>query len=58
MLEQLGIVYEVIDVTENPDQLSEYQIYVAPGVIIDGKLAFMGVPKEKDLLERLGRFQP
>ncbi len=49
MLENLGLSYDLIDVTENPEYLAKYPIFVAPGLVIDGKLVFSGVPKIKDL---------
>ncbi|HXV51325.1 MAG TPA: thioredoxin family protein [Nitrosopumilaceae archaeon] len=48
MLDDLGIKYDVIDVTEKPEYLQKYPIYTAPGIVIDGKLEFVGVPKKKN----------
>ena len=53
MLDEMGISYQVIDVTEKPEYLQKYPIYTAPGVVIDGKLEFTGVPKRKELVEKL-----
>jgi len=53
MLDEIGISYEVIDVTEKPEYLQKYPIYTAPGVVIDGKLEFTGIPKRKELFEKL-----
>jgi hypothetical protein len=39
--------------TTNPEMLQKYPIMTAPGVVINGKLEFMGVPKEKDLVEKV-----
>ena len=52
MLKQLGINYDLIDVTDNPEYLTKYPIFTAPGLIINGRLAFTGVPKYSKL-ERL-----
>jgi len=49
MLNEIGISYEVIDVTEKPEFLEKYPIYTAPGLVIDGKLEFTGIPKQKEL---------
>ena len=49
MLEKLGIKYELIDVTEKPEYLKKYPIFTAPGLVIDEKLEFTGIPKIKDL---------
>lgn len=53
MLDKMGMEYEVIDVTTNPEMMQKYPIMTAPGVVINGKLEFMGVPKEKDLAEKV-----
>ncbi|MEX0640864.1 MAG: thioredoxin family protein [Nitrosopumilaceae archaeon] len=53
MLDEMGISYQVIDVTEKPEYLQKYPIYTAPGVVIDGKLEFTGIPKKKELFEKL-----
>ena len=53
MLDEIGISYQVIDVTEKPEYLQKYPIYTAPGVVIDGKLEFTGIPKKKELFEKL-----
>ncbi len=49
MLDELGISYDLIDVTEKSEYLKKYQIFTAPGLVIDGKLEFTGIPKLKDL---------
>jgi len=53
MLDELNFSYDVIDVTEKPEYLEKYPIYTAPGVVIDGKLEFTGVPKKQELVEKL-----
>lgn len=53
MLDELGVSYDVIDVTEKPEYLEKYPVYTAPGVVIDGKLEFTGVPSKKKLIEKL-----
>jgi glutaredoxin len=52
MLHEIGILYEVIDVTEKPEFLKKYPIYTAPGLVINGKLEFTGIPKKKELIEK------
>lgn len=52
-LDELGFEYSVIDVTERPDYLKKYPIFTAPGVVIDEKLEFTGVPKKGKLAEKL-----
>ncbi|MBW2579680.1 MAG: thioredoxin family protein [Deltaproteobacteria bacterium] len=53
MLDELGISYEVIDVTEKPEYLQKYPIFRAPGMVINEKLEFTGVPKRKKLIKKL-----
>ena len=48
-LDQLGIRYDLIDVTEKPEYLEKYPIFTAPGLVINGKLEFTGIPKKEDL---------
>lgn len=52
-LDELGVAYEVIDITERPEFLQKYQIFTAPGIVIDGKLEFAGTPNKKDLYRML-----
>ncbi len=54
MLDDLKIPYGVIDVTEKPEYLQMYPIFTAPGIVIDDKLEFTGVPKKQQLIEKLG----
>ncbi len=49
MLDTLGISYDLIDVTEKSEYLEKYPIFTAPGLVIDGKLEFTGIPKIDDL---------
>lgn len=57
MFDEAGIPYKVIDVTENPEYLQKYPIYTAPGVVIDGKLEFSGVPRKKEFAEKLEKLR-
>jgi glutaredoxin len=54
LLDEMGLSYDIIDVTEKPDYLEKYPIFTAPGIVIDGKLEFTGIPKKQELLEKLG----
>jgi glutaredoxin len=49
MLDKLGLSYDLIDVTEKPEYLEKYPIFIAPGLIINGKLVSTGIPKMEDL---------
>lgn len=53
MLDEMNVSYQVIDITEKPEYLEKYPIFTAPGVVIDGKLEFTGIPKKQKLLEKL-----
>lgn len=55
MLDGMKVKYTVIDVTKNQKILQKYPILSAPGIVIDGKLEFVGVPKEEELEGKLGR---
>ncbi len=49
MLDEMNISYQVIDVTEKPEYLQKYPIFTAPALVIDEKLEFTGIPKQKEL---------
>ena len=49
MLNELGISFDLIDVTEKPEYLEKYPIFTAPGLVVDGKLQFTGIPKKENL---------
>lgn len=53
MLDEMKVPYQVIDVTEKPEYLEKYPIYTAPGIVINEKLEFTGVPKKQELEEKL-----
>ena len=53
MLDRMGMKYELIDITKNPAILEKYPVMTAPGVVINGKLEFVGVPKEQELAEKV-----
>ncbi|MBI4210272.1 MAG: thioredoxin family protein [Candidatus Diapherotrites archaeon] len=42
-----------INVMGRPDLLEKYRFTAMPGIVIDGKLEFSGVPSEKELMEKL-----
>ena len=52
MLDELGVSYDLIDVTEKPDYLEKYPIFTAPGLVVNEKLEFTGIPK-KDRLKKI-----
>lgn len=53
MLDEEDLEYSVIDITEKPDYLQKYPIFTAPGIVIDGKLEFTGIPKKENLLKKI-----
>ena len=55
MLDELNIQYEIIDVTENPEYLEKYPIFTAPGLVINEKLEFTGIPKLDILKKKLSQ---
>ena len=55
MLDEMKVSYEVIDVTEKPEYLEKYPIFTAPGIVINEKLEFTGVPKKEKLVEKINQ---
>lgn len=53
MLKDIGVSYEKIDVTEKPEYLQKYQIFTAPGLVLNGNLEFTGIPRKEKLVEKL-----
>lgn len=45
--------WEEIDLIEQPELASQYGIMSVPAIVIDGKLEFTGVPKERALRDKL-----
>jgi thiol-disulfide isomerase/thioredoxin len=48
-----GLSYRTIDVAESPEIGTRYGILSTPAIIINDKLVFRGVPKEKALRKKL-----
>ncbi len=55
MLDEMKVSYEVIDVTEKPEYLEKYPIFTAPGIVINDKLEFTGLPKKEKLIEKINQ---
>ncbi|MCH7567947.1 MAG: thioredoxin family protein [Nanoarchaeota archaeon] len=51
--EKLSFKIQELDISKHPDLLQKYQIMVSPGIVIDGKLEFVGMPNERKLREKL-----
>ena len=45
--------FEEVDITERPDIAVKYRVMATPAIAINGKLEFVGVPKEEALRARL-----
>jgi len=45
-----------IDITQNPEIAIQYRIMATPAIAINGKLEFMGVPKEEALRGRIAQY--
>lgn len=48
---------DTIDVTEHPEVAQKYMLMSAPGIVINGKLEFMGVPSEEELRRKIREHQ-
>lgn len=53
MLDEMKVEYQIIDITKNPKILEKYQVMSAPGIVINGKLEFTGVPSKEELKKKL-----
>ena len=53
MLDEMKVKYKIVDITKNPKILEEYQVMTAPGIVINGKLEFQGVPSKEELLKKI-----
>lgn len=53
ILDEIGLSYKVIDVTKNPGYLQKYPIFTAPGIVINDKLEFAGLPSKKELVKKI-----
>lgn len=58
MLGALSVRFQAIDITRHPKYLSKYMIMTAPALIIDGRLAYTGVPTRRRLERLLAERQP
>ena len=58
LVKQVAPDYPAVEVREihildAPDRVVEYGVFSTPFIVIDGKLEFVGVPKESALRDRL-----
>lgn len=54
-LNDLGVVYEVAFVEEDPDLIPHYQIRHSPNLVVDGQVVCRGQPTEAQLRELFGK---
>jgi len=48
-----GVEVREIHILDAPDRVVEYGVFSTPFIVIDGKVEFVGVPRETDLRNRL-----
>ena len=48
-----GVEVREIHILDAPDRVVSYGVFSTPFIVIDGKLEFVGVPKESALRDRL-----
>lgn len=48
-----GLEVREIHILDAPERVVEYGVFSTPFIVIDGVVAFVGVPRERDLRERL-----
>lgn len=53
MFDEMKLKYEVIDVVKKPAILKKYPISSAPGIVINGRIEFTGVPDMNALKKRI-----
>ena len=50
-----GVEVREVHILDAPERVVEYGVFSTPFIVIDGAVAFVGVPRETDLRERLKR---
>lgn len=53
MLDEMKVKYQIVDISKNPKILQKYRVMSAPGIVINGKLEFSGVPKKEELKKKV-----
>ena len=48
-----GVEVREIHIADAPERVVDYGVFSTPFIVIDGKVAFVGVPRESDLRRRL-----
>ena len=52
-----GLSWKTTDLTEHPELIIKYGIMSTPAIVFDGNLEFRGVPKEKQLVEKIQKYK-
>ena len=48
-----GVEVRDVHILDAPDRVVQYGVFTTPFLVFDGRLEFVGVPRESDLRERL-----
>jgi len=48
-----GVDVREVHITEAADRVVQYGVFTTPFIVIDGRVAFVGVPRESELRRRL-----
>lgn len=51
-----GLSWKTTDLTEQPELIIKYGIMSTPAIVFNGNLEFRGVPKEKQLIEKIQKY--
>lgn len=57
MLDDMSIPFQTIDITCHPEYVQKYMIMTAPALVIDDRLAYVGVPSYRRLKRMLAEWQ-
>ncbi len=49
--------YREVDPRKDPDYASQFPISYAPGLVVDGRIEYVGIPRERMLLDRLRQLE-
>jgi len=48
-----GVEVREVHIIDAVDRVVEYGVFTTPFIVIDGRVAFVGVPRESDLRQRI-----
>ncbi len=52
-----NLEYREVDPREDPEYAAKFNIKYAPGIIINGRIEYVGIPRERMLLHRIQELQ-